>query len=70
MKTKQIILGIITTVALIFIIQNTESVSVAFLFFEITMPRAILITVTITIGIIIGVLLPYRINKQNKINKE
>lgn len=70
MNPKQIILGIISLLLLVFIIQNTETVSVVFLFFEISMPRAILISVTILIGIIIGVLLPYRVKKQNNIEKE
>ena len=64
MNTKQIILIAIAVLALIFIIQNTATVTVAFLFFEIAMPRAILLSFTILIGIIIGILLPYKIGKQ------
>jgi uncharacterized integral membrane protein len=64
MNAKQIILIVIAVLALIFIIQNTATVTVAFLFFEIAMPRAILLSFTILIGIVIGVLLPYRIGKQ------
>lgn len=64
MNTKQIILIAIAVLALIFIIQNTTTVTVAFLFFEIAMPRAILLSFTILIGIIIGILLPYKIGKQ------
>ncbi len=64
MNAKQIILIVIAVLALIFIIQNTATVTVAFLFFEIAMPRAILLSFTILIGIIIGVLLPYKIGKQ------
>jgi uncharacterized integral membrane protein len=64
MNTKQIILIVIAVLALIFIIQNTATVTVAFLFFEIAMPRAILLSFTILIGIIIGILLPYKIGKQ------
>jgi putative membrane protein len=70
MNLKRIVLIAIVVVALIFIIQNTETVSVVFLFFEVSMPRAILITACILIGIIIGVLLPYRVRKQNIIEKE
>jgi putative membrane protein len=64
MKTKQIILLVVAVLTLIFIIQNTETVTVVFLFFEIAMPRAILISVLILVGIIIGVLLPYKVRKQ------
>ena len=64
MNAKQIILIVIAVLALIFIIQNTATVTVAFLFFEIAMPRAILLSFTILIGIVIGVLLPYRLGKQ------
>ena len=64
MNAKQIILIVIAVLALIFIIQNTATVTVAFLFFEIAMPSAILLSFTILIGIVIGVLLPYRIGKQ------
>ena len=66
MNSKQIILIIVALFALIFIIQNTATVTVAFLFFEIAMPRALILSFTILIGIVIGVLLPYRIGKQKK----
>lgn len=52
---------------LIFIIQNSASVSVRFLVFEASMPRAILLTLTLAVGVLIGIFITYRFKKERKI---
>ncbi|MBN1408773.1 MAG: LapA family protein, partial [Calditrichaceae bacterium] len=66
MQTKYIIALILFVLFLIFIIQNTVSVTVKFLIFEATMPQAILLFITLAAGVVIGVFLPYRFKKERK----
>ena len=63
-KYLVLVLGVIT---LLFIIQNTESTVVSILFYQISMPRALLLALVLAIGIIIGVFLPFEV-KKNKDN--
>ncbi|MFC1556369.1 LapA family protein [candidate division KSB1 bacterium] len=63
MNFKTILLLIVVVIVIIFIVQNTTTVSVSFLFFEATMPRALLLILTLASGIIIGILLPYQFKK-------
>jgi uncharacterized integral membrane protein len=71
MKTKQIrlkyiLLIILLVLFIIFIFQNTASVTVRFLTFEAMMPRALLLTVTLALGVLIGIFVPYRLKKEGK----
>jgi len=68
MQIKYIVLIILLILFIIFIIQNTASVTVKFLAFEAMMPRAILLTVTFAIGVLIGIFVPYRLKKEKKQN--
>ena len=63
MNFKSIILIILVAIFITFIVQNTASVTVSFLIFNATMPRALLLIFTLAIGIIIGILLPYQFKK-------
>ena len=54
-KIKLIVTVILTLLCLIVILQNTASVETRFLFVTITMPRAILLLITTTIGFLAGV---------------
>jgi uncharacterized integral membrane protein len=49
-KVKLIIALILVVLAVILILQNTESVETKLLFATVTMPRAILLLVTLAIG--------------------
>ena len=49
MDTKKIVIIILTVFALIFIFQNTATVSVSFLMFEFSMPRAFILFSTLII---------------------
>ncbi|MFH1416568.1 MAG: LapA family protein [Elusimicrobiota bacterium] len=57
MKIKQLALIVSIVTALVFMVQNTQVVSVKFLFWEFSMSRIILITIVLAIGIIIGMVL-------------
>lgn len=61
---KKYIMLLLIILVVIFIIQNTESVSVSFLLYEISMPRAFLLSLVLLVGIIIGVFLPFEFKKK------
>lgn len=63
MKFKTIIITLAVIVFLIFVLQNTAMLTLSFIVYEITMPRAILLSLTLGLGVIIGVLLPYKFKK-------
>ncbi|NNF44271.1 MAG: LapA family protein [Phycisphaerales bacterium] len=55
MKTARLIVVVIAAIlAIIVIAQNTESVETRLLFATITMPRAILLVLTLLIGFVLG----------------
>lgn len=47
----------------IFVVQNMASVTVSFLVYDVTMPRALLLMFTLALGIVVGILLPFRLSK-------
>ena len=65
-KIVLIILAIILFA--VFIIQNTTMVTVTFFVFDATMPRAILLFITLALGVLIGIFLPYEFRKGNTKN--
>jgi putative membrane protein len=58
MSLKMIIVLILFLIFLIFIFQNIETVTVSFLMFDISMPRALLLVVTFAIGLLMGIFIP------------
>ena len=54
-KIKLAAIGTLVVLGLIIVLQNTESVQTKVLFMEISMPRALLLLVTLCIGFIAGV---------------
>lgn len=58
MKFKISILVALALALVIFALQNTEFVVIKLWFWEIQTPRALLILICITIGILIGFLIP------------
>lgn len=56
--TKLKLIGVIAAIVLglIVILQNTQPVQTRFLFLTITMPNAILLGLTLLVGVIIGIL--------------
>ena len=57
-KTKGIIIGVLVVLALITLIQNSQIVTLRFLFWQISMSIIIFIIFTLLIGFIIGYILP------------
>ncbi|HKI47508.1 MAG TPA: lipopolysaccharide assembly protein LapA domain-containing protein [Balneolales bacterium] len=60
MKTWKIITALVLViVSLIIVLQNTAAVATKFLFFTLVMPRALLLFLTLLIGVILGILATY-----------
>lgn len=55
-NAKPILIAVAALLGIIIILQNTESVQTNILFMTIIMPRAVLLFVTLLLGVIIGVL--------------
>jgi len=55
-KFKLIIVVIVSVLALIIFLQNTESVETKLLFMTVTMPRALLLISTFLIGFVAGII--------------
>ena len=68
MSYKIGLVAILALIVLIFLVQNIEVVTVSFLFWEMSMSRAVLLFLSLLIGFIIGWLahsfLSYRKNKR------
>ncbi|MFH1740345.1 MAG: hypothetical protein ABIH23_15155 [bacterium] len=65
-KIKGIIVTILATLIVIVILQNIQSVETRILFINITMPRALLLIVTLFVGFGLGVLASDKILRRNK----
>jgi len=66
-KTKAKIIGavVLAIIAVILILQNRDSVTTHLLFAEVTMPRAVLLVLTLIIGIVIGLLIAVSISRRS-----
>lgn len=58
MSPRSIVASVLLVLCLIFLLQNLESTQVRFLFWYVAMPRALLLGVTVAIGVLIGLFLP------------
>ena len=58
MKTKIIIIVILAILLIIFVLQNTENVGIKFWFWELNIPRALLLFVCFAMGLVIGLIIP------------
>lgn len=56
-KIKHYAFVVALALGLIVILQNMQSVETRFLFFKVTMPNAVLLTLTLLVGFVIGYLL-------------
>jgi uncharacterized integral membrane protein len=54
-KMKNIITLVISLLIAIIVLQNTQSVETKLLFMKVTMPRALLLLVTLLVGFVIGI---------------
>jgi len=67
MSFKMIVISIIVVLFFVFVLQNLANVTVNFLFFTMSMPRALLLIISLAIGILIGILIPVELRKSKKI---
>ena len=58
MKSKIVIIILLAVLLIIFVLQNTEVVTIKFWFWGMSIPRALLLFVTFAIGLIIGLMVP------------
>jgi uncharacterized integral membrane protein len=58
MKSKIVVIVLLTVLLIIFVLQNTEIVVVNFWFWDLSLPRALLLFVTFAVGLIIGLMVP------------
>lgn len=56
---RLIAVAILGVLAVILVIQNTESVETRFLFATVVMPRAVLLAITFLLGVIVGLLIAF-----------
>jgi len=66
MSLSHIMGAALLAIFIIFILQNMASVTVNFLVFEISMPRALLLSLTLLIGVLIGIFLPFELQRKRK----
>ncbi len=64
-KTKTILASILLVLGIIVVMQNTETVDTRLLFATVSMPRALLLAITLGVGILIGLLLGRRMHKRS-----
>lgn len=58
MKTKIIVIIILAILLIIFVLQNTQMIQIKFWFWELSIPRALLLFVCFAIGLVIGLIVP------------
>ncbi len=67
MKTKIIIIIILAVLLIIFVLQNTAIVEIKFWFWELSIPRALVLFICFAMGLIIGLIIPStRKNEEQK----
>ena len=54
-KMKNIITLVISLLIVIIVLQNTQSVETELLFMKVTMPRALLLFITLLVGFVVGI---------------
>ncbi|HEX9793090.1 MAG TPA: LapA family protein [Planctomycetota bacterium] len=59
-RTRSIVVGLLAVLAAIVVFQNTQQVETRLLFATVTMPRAVLLFLTLVTGFVIGLLFASR----------
>lgn len=60
MNLKTVLGAVLVALVIVFTIQNLQIVTVQFLFWHLSLPRAVMIFVVFLIGALAGILLPRR----------
>jgi len=68
-KAKITIAFVLAVIFIILVLQNTEPVETKFLFLTVTMPRAALLSITMLIGIAVGILVSLALTGKSKKNR-
>ena len=63
-KIRFIAAIILVVLCVIIVLQNTEAVETKFLFFAITMPRAVWLLIATMVGFVLGVLVSIMLSKK------
>lgn len=63
---KNIIAAVLILLTIIVVLQNTESVETSLLFATVSMPRALLLLITLLVGVVVGLVLGTRMPKLAK----
>ncbi len=58
MKTKIIIIILLLILLIIFVLQNTATVDIKFWFWDLSIPRALLLFICFAVGLIVGLIIP------------
>ncbi len=66
MSFKMVLMIIIAILFFVFLFQNLTTVTVNFLVFEVSMPRSLLLIITLAIGLLIGIFMPFELKKTKK----
>ena len=61
-KLKIAAAAVLAVLLVIVIVQNTESVETKLLFVTVTMPRAVLLFLTVLVGFVVGLLTAYSLS--------
>jgi len=69
-RWKLVALAVVAIVAIIVVVQNTQAVETRLLFVTVTMPRAVLLFVTLVIGFVIGVLAAEKITRRRAVKAD
>ena len=65
-KLKLIVLLILSVLAIVLILQNTQAVETRLLFVTVTLPRAALLVMTLLLGFTCGILAAIAVSKKRK----
>ena len=68
-RKRIIVIAVVALLALILILQNTQTVDTKLLFITVSMPRALLLMVTLLAGFLIGLVLPLRASRKKQAEK-
>jgi len=66
LNIRLIVAVVLALLTLVMIVQNREPVETTILFIPITMPRALLLAITLVIGFVIGLLTAVRMERKDK----
>ena len=58
-KVKVLLLAVVALLIIVVVLQNTQAVETRILFITVTMPRVVLLLVTLLVGFVLGLVTPF-----------